>query len=203
MQDGSRRLRALGALFLATCAACAATGDPGAAAPRTPPPVIDVVPARMPFDAVDVTWKERLALRYAYRQLSGDYRGTRAALAELRGALARRGLRAAGPAFALFYDDPGAVPAAELRSRVCVPVDGDEATAGPWAFDVLPGDKVVYCVTAADHGAVALSYPALFRYLAERGWVEVGPVREIYLTEAGDGSTGPPLTEVQVPWSAR
>jgi effector-binding domain-containing protein len=191
----TRRLALLHALVLV--AAC----QVGPPAPP-PPPTLDVPLARPPFEQVVVQWKERLATRYAFREVRGDYRRSRAELEALLADARRSGLDPVGPGFCLFYDDPADVPTADLRARVCLPVHPEESRVGAWDLDVLPGRTVVYAVVEADHGAVPLAYPSLFRYLADRGWQEDGPVREIYLYQpVGDqGPTSVPWTEVQVPW---
>ena len=185
--------------FLAVLVALAASCQVGGVNP--PPRIsVDVPISRMPFAEVHVTWKERRAQHYVFRELIGDYRRTPDALAELTGTAYRFGLRPEGPAFCLFYDDPGEVPVHELRSRVCLPVVATEGRSGPWEYDLLPAAMVAYAVVSGPIGAVPLSYPGILKHMAERNWTESGPIREVYLYAPESAAEGVPVTEVQIPW---
>jgi effector-binding domain-containing protein len=193
--DHPARLLALVALSLASCQSYSA--------PHHAPPLVDVPISRPPFARVHVNWKERLPQSYAYREFVGDYRLARGELQRLRAEAYRYGLSLPGPAFCLFYDDPGEVPIDQLRSRVCLPVHAGEERDGPWSYDVLPRATVVYAAVAGPAGQVPLAYPALYRYLDANGWAETGPVREVYLADPTlDSELRELVTEVQIPWAA-
>jgi effector-binding domain-containing protein len=114
------------------------------------------------------------------------------------------GLQPAGAPFALFFDDPGRVPVAELRARACLPVLEPPARKhGLLEYDVLPRAMVVYARVQGAYPEAARIYPALFSYLRDLGWRQGGPVREVYLVDPLQASRdGEFLTEVQIPWVA-
>ena len=171
---------------------------------RSAAPVLTDLPISYePFTRVHVEWKERLPQSYVYREVVGDYRRTRGQLDGFRREAYRFGLSLAGPGFCLFYDDPGETHRDQLRARICLPVHSGEDLPGPWAFDVLPRQTVVYAAVAGTHGKVPLSYSALFKYIAEHNWVPNGPIRELYLADpAVDSRIKSALTEVQIPWAS-
>lgn len=194
------RLAAL-LLALAACAA-PATVDPGDGTPDLRPPAFqpDLPLSLPPFDTVHCEWKQRLDQPYVFLENRGSYTETGRLLGEVMAAMAAQGLAPAGPPFGLYYDDPGRVPVDELRSRACVPVGGRVPVSAPLAFDVLPSTTVVYAYGAGPYPEIPRMYPAVFGYMAERGWVEDGPVREVYLVDPGTvADYGQLITEVQVP----
>lgn len=143
--------------------------------------VPDLEVSHPPFDAMRVDWKQRLDQPYVFIEHQGSYTETGRLLPELQESMRAQGLRAAGPPFALFYDDPGTTAAVELRSRACIPVDRPVQPDAPLAYDVLPSTTVVYAVVSGAYPEVPRSYPGLFAYMRRMRWVEDGPIREIYL----------------------
>jgi effector-binding domain-containing protein len=196
-----RLLALLGLLGTAACIAPANTdGDPGEPPPQQPAFQPDLPVSRAPFTTVHCEWKQRLDQPYVYVEHRGSYTETGRLLNQALEAMAAQGLEPSGPPFGLFYDDPGRVPVAELRSRACIPVGGRVTAAAPLAFDVLPSTTVVYAFAAGAYPEVPRAYPGLFAYMAQRGWVEDGPAREIYLVAPGSVSDyGELITELQVP----
>jgi len=188
------RFLALFALFLGAC-----QGVPSSTAA---PVLTDLPISYEPFTRVHVEWKERMPQSYAFREVVGDYRLTRAELNAFRLEAYRFGLQVAGPAFCLFYDDPGETPIDQLRARICLPVHAGEDRPGPWTFETLPRQTVVYAAVAGPHGKVPLTYSALFNFIAEHGWTPNGPIRELYLADPQlDSRIKETLTEVQLPWA--
>ncbi len=153
-----------------------------------------------PYDRVQVGWKERLGEPYAFLEARGSYTGIGRLLEQLAGLAHEHGLAVGGPPFALYYDDPGQVPPAELRMRACLPLDGLQSLPAPLQGDVLESTTVVYAFVAGAYPDVPRSYPALFAYLSELGWRENGPIRESYLVNPATVSDfSELLTEVQIP----
>lgn len=160
----------------------------------------DVPVSHPPFADLHVDWKHRLDQPFVFLEHRGSYVETGQLLPRLQRAMADQGLTAAGPPFALFYDDPGAVPIGELRSRACIPVERELAPRPPLAFDVLPSTTVVYAVVSGAYPEVPRSYPGLYAYMARLRWVEDGPIREIYLVDPGRVQDWSELLcEVQIP----
>lgn len=202
-----RTLLGILSLALAGCAATSQADEDALAAQRYQKLLagldISLPVTRAPFDEIHVEWKERLDQAYVYREYQGDYRYVHNALRSLIHAARARKLKRSGPAFVLYYDDPGEVPVAELRARVCLTVEPGATAIGDWKSDRLPMATVVYAVVAGPLHNLPRVYPALFAYLGKFGWVENGPIREVYLIEPGSVSNDEWLmSEVQVPWRA-
>jgi effector-binding domain-containing protein len=156
--------------------------------------------AAPPYDHVQANWKERLDQRYACLEIRGSYTQTARALKDVLEAVRCAGLEPSGAPFALFYDDPGHTDVAALRSRACVPIEGDGAIAAPYQIDVLPSATVVYAFVGGPYGDVPRAYPGVFAYADHMGWKECGPIREVYLVPPGSVSDWNDLIcEVQVP----
>ncbi len=153
-----------------------------------------------PFETLEVQWKQRLDLPYVFVEYTGSYTETGRLLPALHQSMQDQGLVPDGPPFGLYYDDPGRVPVDKLRSRACVPVAHVVETRGELSFDVLPSTTVAYAVVGGAYPEVPRAYPKIFAYMAKIGWVENGPIREIYLVPPGSVSDYSELiTEVQIP----
>jgi effector-binding domain-containing protein len=64
----------------------------------------------------------------------------------------------------------------------------------------LPRAQVVYAVVGGPYPEVPRAYPGLSSYMRGMGWIEDGPVREIYLVAPGEvKSFDELLCEVQIP----
>lgn len=194
-------LRCLSALGLGVLAACSMASSEG---PSRPVQGLEVHPdlplSRPPFSQVSANWKHRRAQPYAFLEARGTYTQIGTLLGELVAEAQRQGLAVDGPPFALYYDDPGRVPVAELRLRACLPLERPVAVDAPLACEVLPGTTVVYAFASGPYPEVPRAYPGLYRYMAELGWREDGPVRESYLVNPGEVSDYADLvTEIQIP----
>jgi effector-binding domain-containing protein len=193
---GMRSVLVLAVLLPAACS----TPASGPSASASPTSEFGVRVTAPPYDEVHASYKERLEQPYVFAELRGSYTRTGRALEGLHAALKERGLVASGPPFALYFDDPGRVPESELRSRACFPVDvAPHAITGVPA-DVLPRAHVVYAVVRGPYPEVPRAYPGLYGYLGRMGWVEAGPIREIYLVPpTAVADFGQLLCEVQIP----
>lgn len=186
--------------------ACGSTEPAGA---RTAPQadwryVPDLAVSHPPFSDLVANYKERLEQAYVFVELRGPYTETGRSLPGLHARLAAQGVAVTGPPFALFYDDPGRVPAAELRSRACFPVERPPDPALGFEAEVLPAATVVYAVVSGPYPGVPRAYPGLDAFAERMGWVEAGPLREIYLTSpASVASYDELLCEIQLPVTQR
>jgi len=192
-------LTVLGSWLAIGCAARAL--DESAEVHRAEPAWLPDLPiSQPPFDAVHVNWKDRLPLAYVFVDHLGSYTETGRELETVAAAMSEQGLEPSGPPFTLFYDDPGQVPVAELRSRACFPIEAQVVPEAPLEVDALPGGTVVYAFVGGPYPEVPRAYPGLFQYMDGLNWVENGPIREIYLVNpAQAGSYDELVTEVQVP----
>ena len=162
----------------------------------------DLPTSQPPFDEVHANWKQRIDQPYVYVEFVGSYTETGRLLPMVHRSMLEQGLEPTGPPFALYFDDPGRVAVEQLRSRACVPVDRRLTPGGGLSFDVLPSTTVVYAFAAGAYPEVPRVYPGLYRYMAENGWVESGPIRETYLVAPTSvASFDELLTEVQIPVS--
>lgn len=195
---------ALLALLAPLAAACVAPATSGSAPEGGRRPAWSYVPdlpvSEPPFEGMHVSWKQRLDVPYVYLERRGGPAGTGALIPTVQRELAAQGLEADGPPFCLFYDDPAAVPLAEVRSRACVPVRGPRAVGAPLAYDVLPSTTVGYAFVSGPYPGVPRAYPGVFDFLRRMRWEQSGPVREIYLVPPGpDPDPRALVCEVQVP----
>lgn len=204
------RLRLTGlAVFASLCTpllpACRSTAKDARVSAGTPRRayVPDLPVSVAPFTDVHANFKERLEQPYVFVELTGSYTQTGRSLSGLADALRAAGVAASGAPFGLYYDDPGRTPVAQLRSRACIPVESEPAASAGLAFDVLPRAQVVYAVVGGPYPEVPRAYPGMYAYLKHMGWVEAGPIREIYLVAPGSvASYAELLCEVQIPAAA-
>ena len=171
-----------------------------------PVPAVDLPLTRAPYTSVNANFKERLEQPYIYFEHRGSYVETMRALPQLAQIAKDSGIELAGPPFGLYYDDPGQVAAAELRSRVCLPIDAgsvdqaNQAAAKAVRLDLLPQATVVYAFAAGAYPEAPRVLPGLLKYMRSMRWVEAGPVREVYLVQPGPQTPMESLVcEVQVP----
>lgn len=184
-------------LVLAGCNVSVPGETPNSRGPGWRP---DIPVSQPPFEEVHVQWKDRLAQPYVYIEHIGSYLDVGPIFSEVLASMRAQGLEPSGAPFALYYDDPGQVPIAQLRARACIPVNGASSVEGKLRPDVLPSGTVVYAFAAGAYPEVPRSYPALQRFLVQLGWRRSGPVREVYLVNPKDVTDWSELvTEVQFP----
>lgn len=154
-----------------------------------------------PYDDVRASYKERLDQPYVFVEQVGSYARTGRLLPSLHQELVNQGLHASGPPFALFYDDPGQVPADKLRSRACFPIEGPAPKiAFPLQYDVLPAKTVAYAIVRGPYPEVPRAYSGLFAYMTRMAWIDDGPIREVYLVPPeAVKSFDELLCEIQIP----
>jgi effector-binding domain-containing protein len=194
---GALALLGLASACNSTATVCNSPKDGFAKAVRAD---LEMPVAQPPYDRVQANWKERLDQPYAYVDLRGNYTQTARALKGVLEAVQRAGLQPTGAPFALFYDDPGHTNVEELRSRACVPIEGDATIESPYGIDVLPSATVVYAFVGGPYGDVPRAYPGVFAFVDHMRWKECGPIREVYLVPPGSVSDWNELVcEVQIP----
>lgn len=153
-----------------------------------------------PYEYVQASWKQRLDQPYVYIEHVGSYTETGSLIPVVHRELLAQGLVPDGSPFALFYDDPAKVPAQQLRSRACVPIQGVRSPSSPLAYEVLPSVTVSYAYVSGAYPGVARAYPHVYKFLETMTWLENGPIREIYLVAPLPGVPDSDLlTEIQIP----
>ncbi len=192
-----RRLLCFGPLLLSAC-----HSPRGSLPPENLPNMPDVALSSAPFTEVHCAFKERLDQPYVYVELRGSYTTSGRSVPEVARLMVEQGLTPSGPPFGLFYDDPGDVPLAELRSRVGFPVDSQVPVKEPLKADVLASATVAYALVSGAYPEVPRCYPGLLEYVKKMHWALAGPIREIYLVEPGSVANWSVLRcEVQAPVS--
>ena len=207
-QPSIMRLSLLLCLLTALTCACAVS-SPGASSSQglrgqsalNSPDLALTLP---PYSEVHANWKQRLDQPYVYVDWVGSYTKIGDALASADRLMRDQGLEPSGPPFALYYDDPGVVQTAVLRSRACFPMERSVIPKGELKYDELESTTVVYAFVAGPYPEVPRSYPGLFQYMRSLSWTEDGPIRETYLVDPGSVSDwNQLLTEVQIPAAMR
>ena len=161
----------------------------------------DVTITAAPFETVHVQWKQALDTPYVYMSLQGDYRDAVRYVGSLMQHLESQGIRPTGPPFALYFDDPLAVPTEDCRFQVAVPVDGMTSATAPLGFSVLPTRNLIYSRIRGCYPDTDQAYPQMFEYLRDRSWVLDGPIRQILLVDPASVATFNELiSEVQMPF---
>jgi len=164
--------------------------------------VPDLLVTNPPYEEVHTSWKQRMDQPYVYFERFGSYAETGSFIATLQREMQVQGLTATGPPFALYYDDPGTVPADRLRSRVGIPVGGARSPREPLRYDVCESVTVAYCYATGPYHEVPRVYPGVFGFMNRMNWQLSGPIREIYIVPPQPDMVGSQLlTEVQLPVS--
>jgi len=174
------------------------------------PRVLDAIPLRpeiavteAPYQRVVVDFKETLDLPYVYVEHQGSYDDMRDSVKRLIAALEAQEIEPQGPLFGLYYDDPKSLPQASHVARIGVPVELGTRAQAPLFGDRTGSRTVVYAVAAGEFGSGRRVLSALYQRMKDWGWVQSGPVMEIYGFPAPGGPGEPEprfLTEVQIPW---
>ncbi|MCP3920255.1 MAG: GyrI-like domain-containing protein [bacterium] len=192
-------------LSLLLCAAACVAPTSGSQSTAGYPPqrrvyVPDLPVSQPPFEMVHASWKQRLDQPYVYFDHYGNYAETGALIPTLYREMVAQGLEADGPPFCLFYDDPGKVPLAELRSRACIPVSGPRSPTAPLAYEVLPSVTVAYAFVSGAYPDAPRAYPGIYAFMQRMNWVDAGPIREMYLVPPGsDPRPERLIAEIQIP----
>ena len=145
--------------------------------------VIDLPVGDAPFDTLAVSWVHRMDQPYVFIDHYGSYTETGTLIPVLLREMTAQGLEPSGPPFCLFYDDPAAFPAAELRSRACVPIRAPRSPLSPLNYEVLASRAVAYAFVSGPYPEVPRAYPKIIEFMAGMNWVVDGPIREIYIVQ--------------------
>jgi AraC family transcriptional regulator len=154
----------------------------------------------------DITIREEPALRLAALPHRGPYGAIGTVFDRLAAWAAARGLAGPGTRFiGLYHDDPGSVPAAELRAEAAVTVpDGVEASDGVHILD-LPPTRLATLVFKGPYAELEGAYTWLYRdWLPTSGEEPADqPPREEYLNDCRSLPPAEWLTAIMLPLKAR
>jgi effector-binding domain-containing protein len=119
---------------------------------------------------------------------------------ELEEYLAMHRVRPSGPCLSLYHDEE--YKEQDLDIEVCEPLADEISPSNRVAVHVLPMEEVMACtIHAGTLVTIHEAYDAIMRWVDENGYQITGPVREVYLQEAKNGSQTDPgtVTEIQIP----
>ena len=119
---------------------------------------------------------------------------------ELDGYLAMHHIRPSGPCLSLYHDEE--YKEMDWDIEVCEPITEEVPSSKRIEVQVLPSVKAMACtVHEGPFVSIGEAYDAILRWVDENGYQVIGPMREVYLKEAKQGSQTDPgtVTEIQVP----
>ncbi len=137
---------------------------------------------------------------------TGSYMQVGRAFDPLFGWCAMKGLLGAqARAFGIFYDDPMAVPEAELRSRACVALGRPVATEAPVQQAEIPGGRCAVLRHRGPYATMRAAYQWLYgTWLTQSGEEPAdAPVFEEYLNNPRDTAPNDLLTDIYLPLMTR
>ncbi len=135
---------------------------------------------------------EPLLIRYSPHilatslQFKGPYSQWGKGLMELKSWMEKRGLKASGRPFALFYDNPIETPKNELRSEACFPVAARFASEGRFTFKEFPECTVAEMRHPGPPEEYTRNYGAFLEGLLKAGYTLLGPAREFFESPAAN-----------------
>jgi effector-binding domain-containing protein len=104
----------------------------------------------------------------------------------------------AGPMFGRYLDDPQKVEVQRLRAEVGFVVGGDLEPPEPYQVKDLPARTVASLLVRGHYGQAPASYPTVFAWINEHGYLAEPAVTEIYLVSPDGGPAAKRMTEIQV-----
>lgn len=149
-------------------------------------------------NAQDVQIKDQTPFAYAYLDCAGSFQQIPAKIMEFMGAFFKQGLRPAGDLFAMYFNSPQAVPEAELKWLIGMPVAAGAAPVEPLKKGEFTHPKVAVCLHIGPYDKVAATYAKLTAYLDETGWKPAGPALEYYLDNPQ--TTAPDKLRTEIVW---
>jgi effector-binding domain-containing protein len=109
-------------------------------------------------------------------------------------------VKATGPHFAIFYEDPMSTPAEKLTCKVGVPVTKAAEGSDVVKIETVPAQEAAVVQYLGPYDGSMEIWMALGKWVKERGYVPAGPPMEMYLK--GPKDTQKPeeyLTEIRQP----
>jgi effector-binding domain-containing protein len=119
---------------------------------------------------------------------------------ELDGYLAMHRVRPSGPCLSLYHDEE--YKEQDWDIEVCEPIADDVPASKRIIMRELPSVDTMACtIHEGPFVTISEAYDAILRWVDEHGYRIIGPVREVYLKEAKQGSQTDPktVTEIQFP----
>ena len=102
-----------------------------------------------------------------------------------------------GPVMALYRDQ--SYKETDINMEVAIPITGRIAVDPEFEVKNLPGGKVVSAIHKGSYETVGESYTKVFEFATKNGYKQLGPVRELYLTNPNERPAKENMTEIQLP----
>jgi len=99
--------------------------------------------------------------------------------------LGEQNLQPAGASFGIYYDDPAKVPAEQLRSELCVPIDAKVKGTGEITVRDIKKFKAATIVYQGD-ASITPAYNEVYDWLRAQGYRDAGAPLEVYLSMPGE-----------------
>jgi AraC family transcriptional regulator len=100
---------------------------------------------------------------------------------EFMGAFFKQGLKPAGGPFAIYFNNPGQVPEAELKWLIGMPIAPAAAPVDPLKKGEFNHPKVAVCVHVGPYDKVGETYAKMIAFIDQNGWKVSGPPMEKYI----------------------
>jgi AraC family transcriptional regulator len=122
---------------------------------------------------------------------------------ELMGWVMKRGVKMAGPPFAVYYSSPDEMSRGEMKFEVGIAFVEEAQEEGNIQIKTFPAQNVLSAIHKGAYSEIAPVYAALMEYATKNGYEVTGPPMELWLTNPMDVAESELLTEVRFPVAKR
>mgnify|MGYP001046615897 CR=1 FL=1 len=134
-----------------------------------------------------------------YLPVTGSYENFEEAVTDLMAAVQEQGIIPAGPMIGIYYDDPEITPVEELSWEVGFQVAEGTEVQEPLMLKKWEFTKVVKAVHVGPYEETANMYADIFKFMAEKGLTQAGPVMERFLDNPEEVAPEELKTEIWIP----
>jgi effector-binding domain-containing protein len=120
-------------------------------------------------------------------------------IGELMGWVMKRGVKMAGPPFAVYYSSPEEMARGEIQFEVGIAFVGEAQEEGLIQMKIFPAQNVLSAIHKGPYNQIAPVYAALMEYATKNGYEVIGPPMELWLTNPMEMAESELLTEVRFP----
>jgi effector-binding domain-containing protein len=115
----------------------------------------------------------------------------------------KRGVKMAGPPFAVYYSSPDEMSRGEMKFEVGIAFVGEAQEEGNIQIKTFPAQNVLSAIHKGPYSQIAPVYAALMEYATKNGYQVTGPPMELWLTNPMEVAESELLTEVRFPVTKR
>jgi effector-binding domain-containing protein len=115
----------------------------------------------------------------------------------------KRGVKMAGPPFAVYYSSPDEMSRGEMKFEVGIAFVGEAQEEGNIQIKTFPPQNVLSAIHKGPYSQIAPVYAALMEYATKNGYQVTGPPMELWLTNPMEVAESELLTEVRFPVTKR